>query len=304
VGSDIKGFIGFHDNQYLRSALKEMNPNDFYRRSGAGVLLVEDPMCAGRLVIMKRHDTESWKCHKKWIALERSGLISSSFRAPKVLRYDDETDSTILEYIPGHQQLSATIAHMNREQVLLICHQVGRALAELHRTFWMMETKTVSLLQDILGLNDEFARTLDEESMSVLVHGDFGLGNILVNKQSPCDLVIIDPEPSFLDIPVEASTSPCLDVAHFVADLEGVIPLTHYPYYSWQAVEAFQKAFLSGYQETFGQKASLRGLNLVAYHLLHRYLRAKKSLREQIRSMPSQLWLMIRARRLLRKEWN
>lgn len=241
---------------------------------------------------------EVWtKCE----ALYRAGVASGAFEAPRPLRYDADEQWIDLERLTGLVPFSEVLPRLDSTTRGESLRMAGGTLAVLHQA-WHLEDGT-RVEQLCHGARDLLADLPALRACRwVLVHGDFGFGNIFCREGDWRRLVILDPEPApYLALPVRAVLTPALDLAHFSGCLEGVFPPRHYPRYPWAQTDRLRAEFVAGYQSAGGVAIAANELKVLTGRLLRVFAGWLQEPGHALSNRMLGLFLNFRARGLLKK---
>jgi len=218
--------------------------------------------------VFRKQVEDTGEIWSKCLSLYNAGLSTGGFYAPKPLRYSERDGWIELEKLQNLVPLSSVLVCLDKVAKKHCLQLIGQVLGGLHKC-WAKETGVpVNNLHS--GKNDLLAGLPGLVACEkVMVHGDFGFGNIFCLAGNWKRLVILDPEPApFLTLPVNAVMSPALDLCHFSGCLEGVFPPRHYLRYPWSRTSQFRREFLAGYCKTTGVYLPMSEIDILTGRLL------------------------------------
>jgi len=187
---------------------------------------------------------------------------NSNFIFPKPIEIDDVNKTIKLKSISNIESIrNAYFATMKAKNIdpwqIKKFHQVGISLAEIHKglslkssSTWVPSKIFYNALKDRISY--DFKKKLDPVTKAHL-HGDFSFSNIFFKKGDNNNPVILDPSFDGYTIFSTNAIGPVyIDIAHFVACLDGLVPLRHYPYMQWRRLAHIKDIFISGYEKGSG----------------------------------------------------
>jgi hypothetical protein len=234
-------------------------------------------------------------------ALYHVGVTSGAFQAPRPLGQDATAKWIDLEHVPDLVPYSAVLPRLKNGPRGDCLRAAGAALAALHEGWRREDGQHVDavfhegqdLLADLPALRG---------CPPVLLHGDFGFGNVFCRGGDWRRLVILDPEPApYLALPVRALMTPALDLAHFAGCLEGVFPPRHYLRYPWAYTDRLREEFVSGYGAAGGEQIEPAELKILTGRLLRVFAGWLQEPGHSVSNRMLGRFLDLRARRLLKK---
>lgn len=182
---------------------------------------------------------------------ERTGL----FRVPRVLRLDQQQGILETERI---YQLESLGRHLISEKIENnILRKVGFALSCIHREMRLSEYWCIPMPEKLMG----------KASDKVILHGDFSLGNVCVDKKKNF-LVIIDWSSAPFIEQTFSLGSKYFDITWFSFCLFCAAPISILP--RWPANKMTER-FLTGYRD--GASVDLEAYNEYAMSLGHVFKR-------------------------------
>lgn len=212
---------------------------------------------------------------------------NSNFIFPKPIETDDVNRTIKFESLSNIESIrNAYLASMKAENVdpwqINKFHQIGIALAEIHKglnlkTFskWVPSRTFYNAVQR--RISHDFEKLLDSETQSYL-HGDFGFSNIFFKKDDNINPIILDPSFDGYTIFSTNAIGPVyLDLAHFVACLDGLVPLRHYPYMHWRRLTYIKDIFIAGYEKGSGLVLNRDWISWLAFATVSAKFEAKLS---------------------------
>lgn len=202
--------------------------------------------------VFRKQVAEPREVHAKCAALHAAGLASGLFAAPRPLAHDDQQGWIELERIVDLVPLSSVLPKLAADARRRCLQNIGRCLAALH-AHWQDETG--QNLKRLFAANTDLLAGLAGLAAGprVLLHGDFGLGNIFCRAGDWRRTVLLDPEPApYLPIPLRAVMTPAVDLAHCAGCLEGVFPPRYYLRYPWSLTADLRGELLVGYRSGGG----------------------------------------------------
>jgi hypothetical protein len=221
--------------------------------------------------VFKKHVNDPEGVWKKCLSLYEAGKSTGGFRTPCPLGFSEDEGWIEFERIHGLVPLAKVFPGLDAVEKLICLRSVGGALAGLH-LFWRDEQGTI--VDSIPSGNIDLLGDLPilAASQKVLVHGDFGLGNVFCLNGNWKELLFLDPEPApYLPIPLRSIVTPALDIAHFCGCLEGVFPPSYYLRYPWRKTRELRTEFLNSYCKFLeislpvGEVCTLTGRLLTAF---------------------------------------
>lgn len=248
------------------------------RRSGAHVSLVE-----GRVI--KRYSPESVRLEYKRACALWECSVDRGFVTPRPLAVREEDSEIEYEFLPGLVSIRETYAQLlgagdfDGEAVHCI-REVGKVLAHIHQYLnvspavaWEMPSAFAKGLKEI-GV--EQPSTFLANSPHALVHGDYGFSNLYIRRTPELQLVVLDASPNqFTTFAPNERGSIYLDVGHFTACLDGLVPFQLYPWLHWSRLMRVKELFWSAYEQAAGLSLDRKSIACVAYANAYSYFVAR-----------------------------
>lgn len=224
--------------------------------------------------------------------LHRISLESGLFASPRAIAYDEVLGTLELERLDSLVPLAYVFPQLRGEKAIALTSRIGEMLAILHGNWSLPDATVLS--------SDWLFSGMCRNNVPVLVHGDFGLGNVCCINGDAARLVILDPEPApFLEMPVRAMAVPELDLAHFASCLEGVFPIRLYARYDWNGIVEARCGLIRGYTDVSGKSIASEDIILVAGRLLSRFADNLSGVSNPLQRSLFRAFLKHRAKRLL-----
>lgn len=115
-----------------------------------------------------------------------------------------------------------------------------------------------------LGVND-LSRALTGMPYAFL-HGDFGFSNVHRIGETGSQIAVIDCScDNYTTFASDTYAPVYVDVAHMVACMEGLFPLSNYPFVSWDRASEIKEAFLAAYEQSSGVSLERKWVSRFAY---------------------------------------
>lgn len=224
--------------------------------------------------------------------LHRISLESGLFTSPRAIAYDEVLGTLDLERLDGLVPLANVLPQLRGDMAIALTSRIGEMLATLHGNWSLPDATMLS--------GDRLFSDMCRNNVPVLVHGDYGLGNVCCINGDAARLVILDPEPApFLEIPARAMAAPELDLAHFASCLEGVFPIRLYAQYDWNGIAGARCGLIRGYTDVSGQSIASDDIILIAGRLLNRFADKLSGVSSPLQRSLFRAFLKHRAKRLL-----
>jgi len=190
-------------------------------------------------------------------------FVNDDFVVPKVLHHDPSSDLLVLQRLRGYVGLQQVYlqARTNPDEALLVFHRVGRALARLHGHSGVEQAWVQRLLPPE-------APRLDGD---VLIHGDYGFSNLLVNLDAG-GLAVLDPVPRHGATSSLHDWRPLDDMVTMTSCLLGRVPLPDVRFLPWIPRKQLLASFLEGYRSLRSAQVDQAALINGAASVLARYL--------------------------------
>ena len=185
------------------------------------------------------------------------------FQAPAVCEVDAGQGVVCYEFIEGlvslqtHYIVFMTSAAPDEDRIALF-REAGATLGAIHDKLVLPTSREWSpparfadaWSPELLGrMND---------GPKAWLHGDYGFGNVQVCEAAPtARIVVLDPSPNrYLTIHPDTYGPVYVDLALFLACLQGLVGLRYYPRMRWGRERILRAAFLKGYRSTFAETIS------------------------------------------------
>lgn len=186
--------------------------------------------------------------------------MMEGFVAPRPLIWDEATGSLGSEYLKDLMAIRVHYlrylqARIPKPETLELFREAGRVLAAIHRgtppksaVRWMASPEFRRDYEQWTG------SSLDNDLSDVPLvplHCDYGFSNVcVVRRQEGSILAVIDPSANgFVTFHSNLTAPPHVDVANFVACIEGLVPIRCYLRAKWARLPDLRSAFLDGYMK-------------------------------------------------------
>jgi hypothetical protein len=213
-----------------------------------------------------------------------SVLSKENIIYPEILSYDLNKKEVTYRYCEGINLkvlYGASLLKNNvDEKILSILNEVAKALSIMHQN----KGDTNNII-DITGFSS-FNKNDNQKNSKlpiVLTHGDFTLGNIIVNRGQ---VIILDANSNSYLNTNNGSSTIYYDLGQLIASLDCIFPLRYHILQKKNVRKIYVSKFIEYYESLSGQELDHSLLN--NYILVH--LRAYASLKKKEKHITSIIW--------------
>jgi hypothetical protein len=207
------------------------------------------------------------------------------FVAAAPVSFDAQAGQVSFKFIEGLEPIRNTyISHLSLSKPgtkgLESMYQAGRVLASIHRNLelesavdWVPTAAFATAYKRRVG--DSLEKDLVDMPLAI-AHCDYGFSNVcLVRESGKRRIAIIDASGNdFVTFNSNLRAPIYVDIANFIACIEGLVPLRHYLTAHWSRLEDLRSAFLSGYA-LLGWNVNRRMLDGMVYATASAYFQKR-----------------------------
>jgi len=206
-----------------------------------------------------------------------------NFSTPHPLECNFSSATIKYSYVPNTQSIREKyIDFMKSEQRNKQCisdfYNAGIALGEIHSNLKLKNFKTWTPDKHFIKFMGRFDHKIMKKllkSKQVFSHCDYGFSNVHFSEKTE-EIVVFDPSSNGFITQSSVLLAPIyLDLANFICNLNGLIPLRMYAGVKWNRMSELKDIFISGYEDSSGNCVDKEVLEAIVYVTARKYFNYK-----------------------------
>ena len=178
-----------------------------------------------------------------------------------------------------HKYLDYMKKEVDKEGVKQLFSKAGEVLAIIHNDLQLncnenwQPSNTFIWAMEKLGVESELL--FKKELPFAYMHCDYGFSNIhYIEKQNTStELVVLDSSPNkFVTFRTDVVGPVYIDIGNMLSCIEGLVPISNYPFMKWKLLPEIKKYFLDGYRAVFKSPISNEWAEKFSYATAQCYL--------------------------------